>query len=138
MFGILSNTDRSLLLKQVMPLFESTRAGGLANIFAVWLVYGLVIDTHHHANALVMGIIITFLSVTRILLSDEFLRTQTKNLNVFLGSHLFFTLIIGTSWGIFALMQTNQDDALHFVPGLLARFQRYKEARMGLRETQVR
>ena len=111
MFQILSTTDQNLLLKQVSPLFEATRSGGLANIFAVWLVYGLVIGTHHQGDALLLGIVVSVLSVIRIFISDEFLRVQNKNLIGFLGSHLFFTFIIGVAWGMFALMQTSQEDA---------------------------
>jgi len=111
MFKKSFSTDQSLLLKQVTPLFEANRSGGLANIFAVWLVYGLVIDTHHHANALLLGIIVTVLSVIRILLSDEFMRSHNKKTNLFLSGHLFLTLFIGIAWGAFALMQTGQDEA---------------------------
>jgi len=111
MFKKSFSTDQDLLLKQVTPLFEANRSGGLANIFAVWLVYGLVIDTHHHANALLLGIIVTVLSVIRILLSDEFMRSHNKKTNLFLSGHLFLTLFIGIAWGAFALMQTGQDEA---------------------------
>lgn len=113
MLQIFSTTDQDLLLKQVTPLFEATRSGGLANIFAVWLVYGLVIGTHHQGDALLLGIAVSVLSVIRILISGEFLKIQNKKKNIikFLGSHLFFTLIIGVVWGMFALMQTSQEDA---------------------------
>lgn len=106
-----SQPDYNLLKKQVEPLFEATRSGGLANIFAVWLVYALVVGTHHQANALLLGIAVTFLSFIRILVSEEYLRVRSKKLKLFLGTHLFLTFLIGIAWGLFALMQSAQDDA---------------------------
>ncbi len=108
----ISNTNQDLLLKQVKPFFEATRSGGLANIFAVWLVYGIVIDTQYQANAFLLGVVVSIVSVIRILLSDEFIKCkdQSKNINFFLISHLFLILIIGIAWGMFALMQISQED----------------------------
>ncbi len=111
MFKNFSQIDSDLLEKQVEPLFEATRSGGLANVFAVWLVYALVVGTHNQADALMLGIIVTFLSVIRILISDEYLRIHSKKLKLFLGAHLLLTFIIGVSWGMFALMQSAQEDA---------------------------
>jgi diguanylate cyclase (GGDEF)-like protein len=104
-------TDNTLLEKQVLPLFESTRLGGLANIFAVWLVYGLVIGSHHEENALYLGIVITILSLIRILISDHYLRVRDPRLKRYLASQLLLTFSIGVAWGLFALMQSAQEDA---------------------------
>ena len=90
MFKKFTQLDSDLLQKQVDPLFEATRSGGLANIFAVWLVYALVCDTHHQEDAYVAGIAVTFLSVVRIVFSDEYLRSRStgKNVKLYLGTHL--------------------------------------------------
>ena len=106
----LSQLDTDLLKKQVEPLFEATRQGGLANIFAVWIVYGLVDNTHHQENALLLGISVTLLSAIRILLSDEYLRLNTDKLKLFLTGHIFLTFVIGVAWGWFALMHSPQAD----------------------------
>lgn len=111
MFKKYSQLDIDLLKKQVDPLFEATRSGGLANIFAVWIVYALVIDTYQQGNALLLGITVTILSVVRILVSDEYLRKSNNKLKLFLHSHLILTFVIGIAWGLFALMQSGQDDA---------------------------
>lgn len=112
MFKIFSKLNTGLLQKQVDPLFDATRSGGLANIFAVWIVYGLVVDTHHQAAAMLLGVAVTFLSVVRILISDEYLRSHNQSrLIKFLGAHLFLTFIIGIVWGWFALMQSAHEDA---------------------------
>lgn len=110
MFKKFSQLDSDLLQKQVDPFFEATRSGGLANIFAVWIVYGLVIDTHHEPAAMLLGVAVTFLSFIRILLSDEYLRGHGKKLRLFLASQLVLIFIIGTAWGWFALMQSAHED----------------------------
>ena len=110
MFKRFSQLDSDLLQKQVHPFFEATRSGGLANIFAVWIVYGLVIDTHHEPAAMLLGVAVTFLSFIRILLSDEYLRGHGKKLRLFLASQLVLIFIIGTAWGWFALMQSAHED----------------------------
>lgn len=111
MFKKFPQINTELLQKQVDPLFDATRSGGLANIFAVWIVYALVVDTHHQAAAMLLGVAVTFLSVVRILVSDEYLRRRsTEKLLNFLGSHLFLTFIIGIAWGWFALMQSAHED----------------------------
>lgn len=102
---------KSSLVEQVQPLFEATRSGGLANIFAVWIVYALVVDTLHNTAALILGVSVTFLSVIRILISDEYLRRRNhKKLTLFLAGHLFLTFIIGVTWGWFSLKMMPHDD----------------------------
>jgi diguanylate cyclase (GGDEF)-like protein len=103
--------DSDLLKKQVNPLFEATRSGGLANIFAAWLVYALVFGTHYQENGLLLSIAVTVLSVVRILFSDDYLRVSTKNVKLYLGIHLSLTFVIGIAWGLFALMQSVHDDS---------------------------
>ncbi|MDB4576042.1 EAL domain-containing protein [bacterium] len=103
--------DSDLLKKQVNPLFEATRSGGLANIFAAWLVYALVFGTHYQENGLLLSIAVTVLSVVRILFSDDYLRVSTKNVKLYLGIHLSLTFVIGIAWGLFALMQSAHDDS---------------------------
>jgi diguanylate cyclase (GGDEF)-like protein len=110
MFNKKLQIDLDLLEKQTKPLFESTRPGGLANIFAVWIVYGLVINTHHEMGALLLCAAVTLLSFIRILVSDRYLRVASKNLKLFLGAHLLLTFIIGIAWGLFAIMQSSQED----------------------------
>lgn len=111
MFKKFTQLDSDLLQKQVNPLFEATRSGGLANIFAAWLVYALVFGTHHQENALLLSIAVTLLSVVRIVFSDEYLRACSKNVKLYLGIHLSLTFVIGIAWGLFALMQSAHDDS---------------------------
>lgn len=110
MFKKFSQLDSDLLQKQVDPFFEATRSGGLANIFAVWIVYALVINTHHEPAAMLLGVTVTFLSFIRILLSDEYLRGQGDRLRLFLTSQLVLIFIIGMAWGWFALMVSAHED----------------------------
>ena len=114
MFKNFQKIDTELLQKQVAPLFEATRSGGLGNILAVWIVYGLVIDTHLRSAALLLAAAVTILSIIRILLSDKYLANYDKDkLVTFLGSHLLLTLVIGIAWGWFSLMQSaNEDEAI--------------------------
>ncbi len=114
MFKKFQKIDTELLQKQVAPLFEATRSGGLGNILAVWIVYGLVIDTHLRSAALLLAAAVTILSIIRILLSDKYLANYDKDkLVTFLGSHLLLTLVIGIAWGWFSLMQSaNEDEAI--------------------------
>ena len=112
MFKFFSKINSDLLQKQVDPLFEATRSGGLTNILAVWIIYSLVSDTHHQADAMLLATIVTSLSIIRILVSDEYLRSRsTDKILGFLGSHLIPTFIIGITWGWFALMQSGHEDA---------------------------
>jgi len=112
MFRFISQINTGLLQKQVDPLFEATRSGGLTNILAVWIIYSLVVDTHHQAAAMLLAVIVTSLSVIRILVSDEYLRGRSKDKILgFLSLHLCLTLIIGITWGWFALMQSAHEDA---------------------------
>jgi diguanylate cyclase (GGDEF)-like protein len=112
MFKFFSKINSDLLQKQVDPLFEATRSGGLTNILAVWIIYSLVSDTHHQADAMLLATIVTSLSIIRILVSDEYLRSRsTDKILGFLGSHLILTFIIGITWGWFALMQSGHEDA---------------------------
>ena len=114
MFKKFQKIDTELLQKQVAPLFEATRSGGLGNILAVWIVYGLVIDTHLRSAALLLAAAVTILSIIRILLSDKYLANYDKDkLVIFLGSPLLLTLVIGIAWGWFSLMQSaNEDEAI--------------------------
>lgn len=112
MFEFFSKINTALLQKQVDPLFEATRSGGLTNILAVWIIYSLVADTHHQADAMLLATVVTFLSIIRILVSDIYLRSRsTDKIFGFLGSHLILTFIIGITWGWFALMQSGHEDA---------------------------
>lgn len=114
MFKKFQKIETELLQKQVAPLFEATRSGGLGNILAVWIVYGLVIDTHLRSAALLLAAAVTILSIIRILLSDKYLANYDKDkLVTFLGSHLLLTFVIGIAWGWFSLMQSaNEDEAI--------------------------
>jgi diguanylate cyclase (GGDEF)-like protein len=105
-----TSDDRNLLERQLLPLFESTRSGSLANIFAVWLVYALVNNTHHQTNAMKLGIAVSVLSLIRILMSDTYLRTQGKKIHFHLKSQIILIFIIGVTWGLFSLMLSSFED----------------------------
>ncbi len=111
LFKINIGSQGNSLVQQVQPLFEATRPGSLANIFAVWIVYALVVDTPHNTEALLLSVSVTFLSVIRILISDEYLRAHNhEKLALFLGGHLLFTFIIGVAWGWFSLMMIPHEE----------------------------
>lgn len=102
-----------LLEKQVQPIFESTLTGGLSNILAAILAYLLLMNNHQHSEALVISILITVLSIIRILFSDRYLKQKAKsNLSFYLKSHFVLTLLIGICWGALALMQQSQQNQL--------------------------
>jgi diguanylate cyclase (GGDEF)-like protein len=112
MYKFFTKLNTDLLQKQVDPLFDATRSGGLTNILAVWIIYSLVLDTHLQTAAMLLAIAVTVLSIIRILISDEYLRIRSADKIVwFLASHLFLTFIIGITWGWFALMQSGHEDA---------------------------
>ncbi len=109
MFSFVVPNLNPLLKKQVEPLFKSTRLGGLANIFAVWLVFSLVSSTHQENHAFFLGISVTILSIIRILVSENYLRCRNY-LRIHLISYLLLTFLIGCAWGAFALMLISQPD----------------------------
>jgi len=93
-----------LLEKQVEPLFKATLSGGIANIFAAFLVLTLLMNTHHKEYALWLSTIIVALSLTRIFFSNNYLKNRKFELCFYLKTHTLLTLLIGITWAIYIYM----------------------------------
>ena len=102
-----------LLKQQVASLFKSTTTGGIANIFSSLLVYSMVYGTHVEVYALYLTIFISCFSIIRILVTKYYAHNDgNASLSIVLALYLFLTLLIGVSWGSFAIIQALQDDAV--------------------------
>jgi len=105
--------NNKIIYKQVLPLFSSTRSGGLGNIFCAILTYLLLRHTEQHSEALLISSFIVIVSVIRIILSDRYLKQKIKeNLNYYLEGHFILTLLTGIGWGLFAFMQHSQENQM--------------------------
>lgn len=102
--------DLNFLEKQVEPLFRATLSGGLANIFCACLIYVFLYNSPQQSDALILSLAIILLSVVRILLSNRYLDNMGSNINVYLHTHVIFTLFIGVLWGAFVYMQLSYND----------------------------
>jgi diguanylate cyclase (GGDEF)-like protein len=109
MYERIPHNKEVLFEKQVEPLFNATRSGGAGNIFAAILVYFLLRDSDQHAYTSYLCILITILSLVRIITSDLYIKNNTK-LCFHLNTHIFFTFAIGVCWGLIAFMQLYSDD----------------------------
>ncbi len=104
------SSNNILLEKQVEPLFKATLSGGLANIFAACLVYLLLNNTDHEANAFLLSAGIIIFSILRIIVSDHYLAKKKYTLINYLNLHIFLTLFIGIVWAIYEFMQHRPGD----------------------------
>lgn len=102
--------DNTTLVDQVSILFKSSIAGGLSNIFAAWMVFILVYDTPYMANALMLGVAITALTITRTIITQTYLRKKNLSIRFSLASYFIFTLFVGTAWGLFEYTQGSHND----------------------------
>ena len=109
MAGNHASSDKTLLEKQVEPLFRSTRSGGAGNIFAALIVYFLLKDSDQQSFAVHMTATIALLSIARIIVSQYYLSNNDK-LVLYLNVYIILTLGIGICWGLFAYMQLYSDD----------------------------
>jgi diguanylate cyclase (GGDEF)-like protein len=103
-------TKNTALADQVLPLFESTRSGALSNAVIAWLVLFIIKDSHLFTHGLVLSSIITILSLVRIFSAQTYLRTRPGNFSAYLAIQLAMIIIVGISWGLYALMQITQED----------------------------
>ena len=110
MFKNKSQTDPNLLEKQVTSLFKTTLSGGLANIFAAFLVFALFNGTHHETSALWLSTGIILFSILRIFVSNNYLNNKKYNLKVYLNSHVSLTFLIGIIWAIYIYIQHQPAD----------------------------
>ena len=96
-----SQTDLELLEKQVKSLFKATLSGGLANIFAAFLVFILLKGTHHESSALWLSTGILIFSVIRIFVSNNYLTLKKYKLKIYLKTHVLLTFLIGMLWAVY-------------------------------------
>jgi len=94
-------TNLVILTKQVAPLFKSTLSGGIGNILAAFLAYLLLKDTQLQTSALQIFVMLSTVSVIRIIVSSIYLETRS-NIHIYLHTHVILTLIIGMLWGYLA------------------------------------
>lgn len=105
------NTSNDLIsLEQVNVLFRASLSGGLSNIFAAWMIFALVYDTQQMENALLLGITITILTITRTFITDTYLKKQKHGLNFSLGSYIFLTFCVGVAWAAYEYTQAYHSD----------------------------
>lgn len=102
--------NNKLLATQVDILFKASVSGGLLNIFAVWLIFALVYDTQHQFNALLLGVSISFLTLLRIAITNNYFNQVNSNINIYLAAYTFLTLSIGIVWGVFEFNQLYHND----------------------------
>jgi len=105
-----SNTKAYLLEQQLEPLFSATLSGGLVNIFAACLVYFLLRNTYHEANALLLSIGIISLSIIRIFVSVHHKKQNKYPIKHYLYAHIFLTFGVGVLWAISEYMQHRPSD----------------------------
>jgi diguanylate cyclase (GGDEF)-like protein len=103
-------TDKSTLVDQANILFKSSISGGLSNIFAAWMIFVLLFDTPYMTNALLLGTVVTLLTLIRTVITETYLRKQKPGLNFSLGCYLFFTFSVGLAWAFFEFTQGSHDD----------------------------
>ena len=99
-----------MLEHQVEPLFKATAPGGLANIFAAFLVFTLLSGTHHEADALWLTSGVILLSLLRIVVARDYLLKKTYSLQTYLNTHVFLTFLIGLTWGVCIFIQNDPSD----------------------------
>ena len=105
------NTSNDLIaLEQVNVLFRASLSGGLSNIFAAWMIFALVYDTQQMGNALLLGIAVTILTITRTFITDTYLKKQKHGLNFSLGSYIFLTFCVGVAWAAYEYTQAYHSD----------------------------
>ena len=105
------NTSNDLIsLEQVNVLFRASLSGGLSNIFAAWMIFALVYDTQQMENALLLGIAVTILTITRTFITDTYLKKQKHGLNFSLGSYIFLTFCVGVAWAAYEYTQAYHSD----------------------------
>jgi diguanylate cyclase (GGDEF)-like protein len=105
-----------LLNKQLDILFNASLSGGLLNIFAVWLIYVLVYESQHQANALILGITVTTLTLIRTIFTSGYIKkkknhkAEEMNLGLYITVYTALTLTVGCAWGIFEFSQLYHND----------------------------
>lgn len=110
MHKIHTQSDLSLLEKQVDPLFKTTLSGGIANIVAALLVFTLLKGSHNETNALWLSTGILLFSIIRIILSNNYLTENKYRLKTYLYTHVFLTFCIGTLWAMYIYIQHQPSD----------------------------
>ncbi len=112
-----SHINSELLEKQVEPLFKTTTTGGLANIFSACLIYYFLNGSPQQNYALILSSVIIVFSVIRILVSNQYLTSKTKEDNtakktkIYVNAHVAITCVIGILWAVYPYMQLHYDDA---------------------------
>ncbi len=99
-----------LLKKQVKPLFKATLSGGIANIFAAFLVFTLLKGSHNEAVSLWLSTGILLFSMVRIFVSNHYLTKEKYTLHAYLYTHVLLTFCIGLLWAVYIFIQHQPSD----------------------------
>ena len=110
MIKVQSQTDIELLERQVQSLFNATLSGGLANIFAAFMVFALLNGSYHETSALWLSTGIVVFSIIRIVVANSYLTNKKYKLRVYLNSHVLLTFLIGMIWAVYIYIQHRADD----------------------------
>jgi len=110
MFKKSPKLDSALLQKQVDPLFKATLSGGLANIFAAFLVFALLSGSDHKTSAIWLSAGILLFSLIRIVVSNSYLTKKKYKLNIYLNAHVLLTFFIGMIWAAYIYIQHQPND----------------------------
>ncbi|HEB82674.1 MAG TPA: EAL domain-containing protein [Gammaproteobacteria bacterium] len=98
-----------ILQKQAEPLFRSTLAGGIGNIFAALLALIVLKSSEQDAPVEYLVSLIIITSLARILLSQKYLQHK-RHLIQYLRGHALLTFIVGCFWAGIAYCQIYTDN----------------------------
>ncbi len=107
---IKNHSNKNILNEQIDILFKASTAGGLTNIFSVWLIFALVYNTQHHGHALLLSVFVTFIIILRTILTNNYFKKPHQNLNLYLAGYLLLTLATAVTWAMFQLYQAEHTD----------------------------
>jgi len=110
MIKVQSQSNIELLERQVQSLFNTTLSGGLANIFAAFMVFTLLKGSHHETSALWLSTGIVIFSIIRIVVANSYLTKKKYELRTYLNSHLLLTFLVGMIWAVYIYMQHQAED----------------------------
>ena len=110
MFSIFSN-QKYISYEQIKVLFNASFSGGLLNIFAVWLIYLLVYNTQHQANALLLSVTVTAIVFLRSLITNNYISHEIKSISIHVPAYIALTLSMGIVWGLYQYSHAFHDDS---------------------------
>lgn len=103
-----------ILKQQIDTLYGMTITGSLANVFAAWLVFSMVLDTPIERHGLYLSIAITIISFLRLTAIYNHKATDSidNSFKTVLVIYSFLTFSLGLAWGGMAYIQSLQSDLL--------------------------